>query len=207
MQLGIGVLGHKVAKRGPRHARGRHHWSPRRGKASCTPAVYRDVRTPSLRGQAKFDLNDYQIRVALTFAPVWYAHAEYWPKNGDPLPRVFGRHPSAHGVPCTQYSRINAVYGLMLVTSALKFFDAELKRQGERHDAKPTPRARLPATSATKLSTALSGTWNTAATSSRVRPTTNAVTARNRRASCADGDNGCVAPTSSLCGRYPALAC
>jgi hypothetical protein len=28
----------------------------------------------------------------------------------------------------TQYSRINAVYGLMLVTSALKFFDVELKR-------------------------------------------------------------------------------
>lgn len=58
-----------------------------------------------------------------------------------------------------------------------------------------------------QLSTVLSGTWNTAATSSRVRPTTNAVTARNRRASCADGDNCCVAPTSSLCGRYLGLAC
>lgn len=80
------------------------------------------------KGQAKFDLNDYQLRVALTFAPVWYAHAEYWPKNGDPIPRVFGRHPSAHGVSRTQYSRINAVYGLMLVTSVLKFFDVELER-------------------------------------------------------------------------------
>lgn len=76
----------------------------------------------------KFDLNDHGIRVALTFAPVWYAHAEYWPKNGDPIPRVFGRHPSAHGVSRSQYSRINAVYGLMLVTSVLKFFDVELAR-------------------------------------------------------------------------------
>lgn len=84
--------------------------------------------TSNKKGGAKFDLNDYQIRVALTFAPVWYAHAEYWPKNGDPIPRVFGRHPSAHGVSRTQYSRINAVYGLMLVTSVLKFFDVELER-------------------------------------------------------------------------------
>ncbi|MFM9760814.1 hypothetical protein [Streptomyces scabiei] len=84
--------------------------------------------TSNRKGGAKFDLNDYQIRVALTFAPVWYAHAEYWPKNGDPIPRVFGRHPSAHGVSRTQYSRINAVYGLMLVTSVLKFFDVELER-------------------------------------------------------------------------------
>jgi len=84
--------------------------------------------TSNKKDKAKFDLNDYEVRVALTFAPVWYAHAEYWPKNGDPIPRVFGRHPSAHGVSRTQYSRINAVYGLMLVTSVLKFFDAELER-------------------------------------------------------------------------------
>ncbi|MFC8202234.1 hypothetical protein ACFUTV_43685 [Streptomyces sp. NPDC057298] len=80
------------------------------------------------KGRAKFDLDDYDMRVALTFAPVWYAHAEFWPKNGDPIPRVFGRHPSAHGVSRSQYSRINAVYGLMLVTSVLKFFDVELER-------------------------------------------------------------------------------
>ncbi|MFC8897880.1 hypothetical protein [Streptomyces cinereoruber] len=76
----------------------------------------------------KFNLDDYKIRVALTFAPVWYAHAEYWPKNGDPIPGTFGRHPSAHGVSRTQYKRINAVMALMLVTSVLKFFDLELKR-------------------------------------------------------------------------------
>ncbi|MFE3037030.1 hypothetical protein ACFXKY_35925 [Streptomyces canus] len=84
--------------------------------------------TSNKKGGAKFDLNDHEVRVALTFAPVWYAHAEYWPKNGDPIPRVFGRHPSAHGVSRSQYSRINAVYGLMLVTSVLKFFDVELER-------------------------------------------------------------------------------
>ncbi|MFE4337561.1 hypothetical protein ACFRQM_52385 [Streptomyces sp. NPDC056831] len=76
----------------------------------------------------KFKLDDYKFKVACTFAPVWYAHAKYYPKNGDPIPRVFGRHPSAHGVSRAQYSRINAMYALMLVTSVIKFFDTELPR-------------------------------------------------------------------------------
>jgi hypothetical protein len=79
----------------------------------------------------KFQLDDYKFKVACTFAPVWYAHAKYYPKNGDPIPRTFGRHPSAHGVSRAQYSRINALYALyalMLVTSVIKFFDTELPR-------------------------------------------------------------------------------
>ncbi|NJQ05508.1 hypothetical protein [Streptomyces lonarensis] len=76
----------------------------------------------------KFNLDDYSIRVAFTFAPVWYAHTEYWPKNGDPIPGSFGRHPSAHGVSRVQYKRVNAVMALMLVTSVLKFCDLELER-------------------------------------------------------------------------------
>ncbi|MFD9359889.1 hypothetical protein [Streptomyces sp. NPDC060031] len=74
----------------------------------------------------KFKLDEYKVNVALTFAPVWHAHAKYFPQNGDPIPRVFGRHPSAHGVSRTQYSRVNTVYGLMLVTSVIKFFDVEM---------------------------------------------------------------------------------
>lgn len=90
-------------------------------------AVRRRV-TSNKKGQARFDLDAYEVRAALTFAPVWHAHAEYWPKNGDPIPRVFGRHPSAHGVSRNQYSRINAVYAVMLVTSVIKFFDLELEQ-------------------------------------------------------------------------------
>ncbi|MGW5069739.1 hypothetical protein ACWEQJ_27170 [Streptomyces cyaneofuscatus] len=74
----------------------------------------------------KFKFEDYKFKIACTFAPVWYAHAKYFPKNNDPIPRTFGRHPSTHGVSRTQYSRINTVYALMLVTSVIKFFDTEL---------------------------------------------------------------------------------
>ncbi|MFD0372853.1 hypothetical protein [Streptomyces sp. NPDC127114] len=76
----------------------------------------------------KFKLDDYKFKVACTFAPVWYAHAKYFPAKGDAIPRTFGRHPSAHGVSKLQYSRINAIYALMLVTSVIKFFDTEMPR-------------------------------------------------------------------------------
>lgn len=76
-----------------------------------------------------FDFDDYDFRLALTFAPVWCAHAEYWPDKGDPIPSDYGRHPSAHGVSRRQYTRINAVIALMLVTSVIKFFDVELARR------------------------------------------------------------------------------
>ncbi|MET4673789.1 hypothetical protein [Streptomyces sp. PvR018] len=73
----------------------------------------------------RFNLDDYKIRAAFTFAPVWCAHAKYKTEDGDPIPRTFGRHPTTHAVSRAQYSRINAVMGLMLVTSLIKFFDAE----------------------------------------------------------------------------------
>ncbi|MFB7341282.1 hypothetical protein [Streptomyces hydrogenans] len=76
----------------------------------------------------KFKLDAYKFKTACTFAPVWYAHAKYYPANGDAIPRTFGRHPSAHGVSKNQYSRINTVYALMLVTSVIKLFDTELPR-------------------------------------------------------------------------------
>ncbi|MDN3263309.1 hypothetical protein QWJ26_26565 [Streptomyces sp. CSDS2] len=84
--------------------------------------------TSNKKGKAKFDLNDYGVRVSLTFAPVWYAYEEFWVHKGDPIPRMFARHASAHGVSRAQYSRINAVYGLMLAVSVMKFFDVELER-------------------------------------------------------------------------------
>ncbi|MEV6952056.1 hypothetical protein [Streptomyces sp. NPDC051183] len=75
----------------------------------------------------RFNLEDYKIRAAFTFAPVWCAHAKYKTEDGDPIPRTFGRHPTTHAVSRAQYSRINAVMGLMLVTSVIKFFDTEME--------------------------------------------------------------------------------
>jgi len=66
----------------------------------------------------QFDLDGYKMRVACTLAPIWHAYAEYWQDKGDPIPRTFGRHPSAHAVSRAQYSRINALTALMLALRA-----------------------------------------------------------------------------------------
>jgi hypothetical protein len=76
----------------------------------------------------KFNLNDHEARYALTFAPVWCAQMHYFASRGDTVPASFGRNPTVHAVSRTQYKRINAVIGLMVVASVLKFFDTELSR-------------------------------------------------------------------------------
>lgn len=80
----------------------------------------------------KLDLDDFGIRAAFTFAPVWHAHAQFWVEKGDQIPRKFGRHPSVHAVSRAQYTRINAAIALMLVTSVLCFLNSELPSSDSR---------------------------------------------------------------------------
>ncbi|MFF0822035.1 hypothetical protein ACFYUR_16830 [Micromonospora haikouensis] len=68
---------------------------------------------------SRLDLDDYTVRVACAIAPVWAAYRQFWTSNGDPVPRTFARHASAHAVSRAQYNRTNAVLGIMLVTSLL----------------------------------------------------------------------------------------
>ena len=82
--------------------------------------------TSNKKGSDRFNLDDYGVRTAFTLAPVWRAYAQYRESEGDPIPRGFGRHPSAHAVSRAQYSRVNAVIGLMLVTSLLQLLESEL---------------------------------------------------------------------------------
>lgn len=70
-------------------------------------------------------LDDYTIRVACNIVPVWAAYRQFWTSNGDPVPRTFARHASAHAVSSAQYNRANAVLGIMLVTSLLWLCERE----------------------------------------------------------------------------------
>lgn len=68
---------------------------------------------------------DFSVRKYIALAPIWQAYQSYYPDNGDRVPRTFNRHATAHTVGSQQYSRRNAVQGLMLVCGLLKFIDAQ----------------------------------------------------------------------------------
>lgn len=71
----------------------------------------------------RFDLDEYQVKASLTLAPVWRSYEIFWVAKGDQIPSRFARHASAHAVSQTQYSLVNAVTALMLVTSLLRLLD------------------------------------------------------------------------------------
>ncbi|MDR3107241.1 MAG: hypothetical protein LBU05_03450 [Bifidobacteriaceae bacterium] len=65
------------------------------------------------------------VRQFIAFAPVWRAHLRFYPGAGDPVPRAFNRHATAHTVSRRQFNRRNAVQGLALVCGALSHIDQE----------------------------------------------------------------------------------
>ena len=66
---------------------------------------------------------DFSVRKYIALAPIWQAYQSYYPEIGDRVPRTFNRHATAHTVGSQQYSRRNAVQGLLLVCGLLKFLD------------------------------------------------------------------------------------
>lgn len=60
----------------------------------------------------------------LAFAPVWQAFQQYDLTKGDLIPATFSRHATAHTVSEKQYTRANALQGLMLACSLVAHVDA-----------------------------------------------------------------------------------
>jgi hypothetical protein len=76
--------------------------------------------------KARVDWEDYPIRSALVIGGIWGSYSEYWPGNGDLIPRRYTRHASAHGVSRRQYTRLNAVIALMHIVGLLKVIQSDL---------------------------------------------------------------------------------
>jgi hypothetical protein len=80
-----------------------------------------------LTGQkSRVEWEDYPIRAALVFGGIWGSYSEYWASKGDPIPRRYTRHASAHGVSRRQYTRLNAVIALMHIVGLLKVIESGL---------------------------------------------------------------------------------
>lgn len=76
--------------------------------------------------QTRIGWEDYPIRSALVIGGIWGSYSEYWPSKGDPIPRRYTRHASAHGVSHRQYTRLNALIALMHNVGLIKVVQSEL---------------------------------------------------------------------------------
>lgn len=74
----------------------------------------------------RFDIEEFPLRLALVLGGIWGAHGQYWPDQGEQIPRRFSRHASAHGVSKRQYSRVNATISLMHLTALLRVIQQDL---------------------------------------------------------------------------------
>lgn len=89
----------------------------------------RYLYTPDKRGRrtnAAYD--EFTAHEYIALAPVWQAWQKYFPDEGLPIPHTFSRNATAHTVSSKQYSRRNAVQGLMIVSSLIHYFDRESRR-------------------------------------------------------------------------------
>lgn len=84
--------------------------------------------TPNRRTTTASEYDRFTVREFIAFAPLWQAYQKYKVEDGDPIPRTFSRHASVHGVSPRQFSKRNAVQGLLFVSSLLVFLDEQAVR-------------------------------------------------------------------------------
>lgn len=82
--------------------------------------------TPSRGNPTNGAYEEFTIREFIAFAPIWQAYQQFFVSNGDKIPMTFSRNATVHTVSSRQYSRRNAVQGLMLVTSLLYRWNEEV---------------------------------------------------------------------------------
>lgn len=75
--------------------------------------------------KARPDLEELSIRATLTLSGIWAAHGQFFPDNGDQVPRIYSRHGSVHGVSRRQFTEVNATLALMHVVAFLRLIDSQ----------------------------------------------------------------------------------
>jgi hypothetical protein len=84
--------------------------------------------TPDRRGKRTTTAYDeLEIKQFIAFAPIWRSYQQFIPSEGAVVPRTFSRHATAHTISAQQFSRRNAVQGVMLATSLIYRLHEELQ--------------------------------------------------------------------------------
>lgn len=81
--------------------------------------------TPNKKTTTSAAYDEFTVREFVAFAPMWQAYQQFYVNNGDKIPTTFSRNATAHTVSRRQFSRRNAVQGLMFVCSLLYRIDEE----------------------------------------------------------------------------------
>jgi hypothetical protein len=64
----------------------------------------------------------------LVLWPAWHSHQQFRTNRGDKIPSTFSRHGSVHAVGEVQYTKTNAVQGLLLLVSMIGFVHERARR-------------------------------------------------------------------------------
>lgn len=84
---------------------------------------------PDKKGKRTSDeLKKFTVREFLAFAPMWQAYQQFWVDEGDTVPTTYSRNATAHTVSRRQFTKRNAVQGVMFACSLIYFLDGEAKR-------------------------------------------------------------------------------
>ncbi|MDZ7744811.1 MAG: hypothetical protein U5K77_03605 [Candidatus Saccharibacteria bacterium] len=79
------------------------------------------------------DWKEESVGIALVVGAISASYGEYWPKNGDKIPKKYSRNASTHGVSPMQYSKLNALIALMHVVSLLKCTEIDLIKPEDKN--------------------------------------------------------------------------
>ena len=88
----------------------------------------RYLYTPNKRTKNFDTYKEFGIRKFIALAPMWQTHQQFWARNGDAVPITFNRNATAHSVSSRQFSRRNAVQGLLFACGLIIFLEEQLRR-------------------------------------------------------------------------------
>lgn len=98
-------------------------WSSPRSTFGSATTRYKYTPNGSTKTKAAYD--EFTVREFIAFGPVWETYQQYRVHKGDPIPTTFSRNATAHNVCQAQYTRVNAIQGLMIACALLYRLDEE----------------------------------------------------------------------------------
>ena len=85
--------------------------------------------TPNKKTTTTAAHEEFNVREFVAFAPIWQAWQLFHLDKNDPIPGTISRHATAHSVSGRQFSRRNAVQGLLLACGLIYFLDERVVAQ------------------------------------------------------------------------------